>query len=305
MQSTSTSTIAMAILLAMLPWLPSMSQAATETTEVVVPGLGKVQVPAKLGRFFQAKKSQEPAPSSSPPDLPPTATGAPAQVPPSAAITKTTSRPPPPTPAPAAPTLEARTTSDFIVVAGAVGMNWKGEISADAHFQYHLTKCSEEQLCIENLKQIAPKLKVPLAEIITHKVTLVPQRTSQDMYGQRTTVNLPIGYAYCTSETRVMGISPGDAVNGSTFFVQARDTGAYAEVWLKPYAFDEAKSSVQAVISVVGVKQALAESSYANGTCHRPAVRVIQSCRGSKCLHPYDAGQSLPPLQPASLWQKG
>jgi len=148
--------------------------------------------------------------------------------------------------------------------------------------------CANNPACVGLFKAADNYFQVPASRVVTVAAALAPQRNGEGTFVHTT---LPSGYAYCKATMRMVSIVPHDGPRGSTFLGQSRANGFYYETWTPVQGPGGGRSWVEAGISVLGIRQDLANSAYASGKCFSPQ-RVLWYCRGGGCTNTDDRGQS-------------
>jgi len=156
--------------------------------------------------------------------------------------------------------------------------------------------CSSNPLCTALVDAMSAYFQIPLDQVVAVGGMLSTTRQGQ---GGNMTIRLPQGYAYCSSEMKMVSIVPHDGPKGSLFLGEAKESSLFLETWTPTLSMFDGRSWVEANLTVIGVRQDLASTRYQNGTCQRPN-RHLWYCRGGGCIDTQDRGQDVDVRTPPS-----
>ena len=148
--------------------------------------------------------------------------------------------------------------------------------------------CANNPGCAVFLKAVDNYFQIPVSRVVSVGAALAPSQQGEGTY---VTATLPSGYAYCKATMKMTSIVPHDGPRGSLFMAMSKPNGLYYETWTPVLPITEGRSWVEAGVSIVGIRQDLAASAYANGTCF-PPERALWYCRGGGCTDTEDRGQA-------------
>jgi hypothetical protein len=148
--------------------------------------------------------------------------------------------------------------------------------------------CVNNKGCALFLNAVDNYFQLPISRTVSVAAALAPTHNGEGTYVHST---LPSGYAYCKATMKMTSIVPYGGPRGSLFMAMSKPDGLYYETWTPRLPPTEGRSWVEAGVSIVGVRQDLAASARANGTCYGPE-RVLWYCRGGGCTDTEDRGQS-------------
>lgn len=159
--------------------------------------------------------------------------------------------------------------------------------------------CSANNLCAGLLAAAEYFSGLPVSQVVGIAALL-----SRNVYGEGTESNLtlPSGYAYCMARVHTVSIVPNGGDRGSLLLTRADGNGLNVQTWTPVLPPFDGRSWVEANITLIGVRNDLAEASYRNdGPCYRPNSRVFLYCRGGGCEVPRttdDRGQAVDASSP-------
>jgi hypothetical protein len=148
--------------------------------------------------------------------------------------------------------------------------------------------CNNNAGCVAFLKVVDSYFQIPASRVVTAAAIIAPTSQGEGTYVR---VNLPAGYAYCSSAMKMTSIVPNGGPRGSLFRGASEPNALYYETWTPKQGIGAGRSWVEAGVSVLGVRQGMAQAAYSDGTCFRPG-RTIWYCRGGGCTDVEDRGQS-------------
>ncbi len=148
--------------------------------------------------------------------------------------------------------------------------------------------CANNPGCAVFLNAVDNYFQIPVSRFVSAGAALAPRQQGEGTY---VTATLPSGYAYCKATMKMTSIVPHDGPRGSLFMAMSKPNGLYYETWTPVQGLGQGRSWVEAGISILGIRQDLAASSYASGTCYRPE-RALWYCRGGGCTDTEDRGQA-------------
>lgn len=156
-------------------------------------------------------------------------------------------------------------------------------------------ECMRNSMCETVLKAASAYAGVPADKVVA--VAALLSSTPQGE-GTESNIHLPSGYSYCRATISLVSIVPHDGSRGSTLLARADAAKLNIQTWTPVLPLGQGRSWVEANISLVGVRDYLAEQSYSSGKCVRPESRIFLYCRGGGCESPkntVDSGQSVDP----------
>ncbi len=161
-------------------------------------------------------------------------------------------------------------------------------------------ECANNPACVALMNAAENYFQVPVGKVVSGLATLAADNQGEGTYMH---FALPPGYQYCKAKMTMGSIVPHVGPRGSLFLGRAEQRGLYVETWTPVNQMFAGGSWVEADLTIVGVRDDLAASSYENGgSCINPisdaGMRHLFYCRGGGCVDTDDEGQNVDASSP-------